>query len=342
MIFLIPYNEILPTKRAHDFFLFKEAVTLANCGHDVHLVCGRGTPDDETLYKHYGKKGSLTIHRLPIIRKNNPFGVSWNRPFFAACQTLIQKIKPDRVLLSVLKQAAYHLDRRVKGVKYIYEAHEISAYPSQPRGKLYDKEKMMMMQADQIVVTTNQLKTLLKTAPYNLKTPIKTIPLATDFSPLSPYDGPPILTYVGQLYKEQGIADLIEAVKGESIDLRIVGGNKEEIALLDKNLPNVSFTGFVAPQDLRGVIEETTAFVAPFHLTGRMPYVAHTKLDEYAAWGRPIIAPNTPVVTEHFTRGVLTYTSTEELKSCIQEISTFETLPPPPLSWEERVSQLVK
>jgi glycosyltransferase involved in cell wall biosynthesis len=32
-----------------------------------------------------------------------------------------------------------------------------------------------------------------------------------------------------------------------------------------------------------------------------MPYVAHTKLLEYAAWQRPVIAPDLPVTREHFT-----------------------------------------
>lgn len=337
MRFVIPYNEILPRKKAHDLFLFREAVELALAGHDVHLLIGKGSLSDVQLFEHYGKRAPITIHRLPIVRKNNSLNLSWNLPFFMASQRLIKKIKPDCVLLSVLKQAIFHLNRRIANTTYLYEAHELASYPNLPRSKSFDKEKMMLMQADTILVTTQTLKHILQTSPYKLKTPIKVVPLAVDHQELPTYDGPPILTYVGQLYKEQGVEDLIEAVRNEDVHLRIVGGTAEEIARLDPKLPNVTFTGFVKPKDLSEVIQSTTAFVAPFHLTGRMPYVAHTKLYEYAAWGRPIIAPDCAIVRDHIPSGIHLYTSKAELKTCIRNIQQCKELPPKPLSWKERV-----
>ena len=267
--------------------------------------------------------------------------MSWNLPFFNACQKMIKKLNPDVVLLSVLKQAIYHLNRRVANTTYIYEAHEVTTYPNKPRGKHFDHEKIMMMQADRIIVTTTPLKKILREEPYNLKTPIDVIPLAVDHPKLPPYSGPAIITYVGQLYKEQGVADLIEAIKDLPIQLNIFGGSSEEIAALDQKLPNVHFKGFVKPNDLYSAIQNTTAFAAPFHNTGRMPYVAHTKLHEYAAWGRPIIAPNLPIVSDHFDKGVLLYNSFEELKLLLQKVILIHELPAPPLNWSERINMLV-
>lgn len=49
-------------------------------------------------------------------------------------------------------------------------------------------------------------------------------------------------------------------------------------------------------------MKEAHAFVAPFESGGKMPFVAHTKLFEYASWGRPFIAPNLSIVKEHFPK----------------------------------------
>lgn len=340
MLFIIPYNEILPRKKAHDLFLFKEACEIALSGHEVHLLIGKGSLSDQDLFDHYGIYAPIQIHRLPIIRKNNPFNLSWNLPFFIACQRMIKRLKPDIVLLSILKQAIFHLNRRIGNTIYLYEVHEVAAYPTLPRGKHFDEEKMMLMHCDKVLVTTHALKKLLEEAPYKLKTPIDVVPLAVDHGPLPAYNGPPILTYVGQLYKEQGVADLIDAVKDTNVHLQIVGGREEEIAKLNPHLPNITFTGFIKPNDLSKIIEKTTAFVAPFHLSGKMPYVAHTKLYEYAAWGRPIIAPNAPIVEEHLPKGVLLYTSKEELKICIEKIVDFKELPLRPTTWKQRVQNL--
>jgi len=50
------------------------------------------------------------------VRKNNPLGLSWNIPFFFCCQNQIRKKRPDYVFLSVRKQAAFHLLRKIRNV----------------------------------------------------------------------------------------------------------------------------------------------------------------------------------------------------------------------------------
>src|SRR5262249_55901950 len=83
----------------------------------------------------------------------------------------------------------------------------------------------------------------------------------------------------------------------------------------------VDFLGFIAPCQLPSFVKEAHAFVAPFEKTGRMPFVAHTKLFEYAAWGRPFIAPRLPIVEEHFPdgKGVLLFEpgNPQSLAECI-------------------------
>lgn len=300
-----PYNEILPRKKAHDVFVFQECAALHEAGFSVTLLCGKGSLPDHQLFEHYSTP-SFPIKRLPIIRKNNPFNISWNLPFFFAAQKELK----GTVILSVLKQAAYHLKRKLPNTSYIYEVHQLTAYD----GNLSPLEKFVFENVDHIVVTTEQLKHCIPT-----KTPISVIPLAVNRTPLPPIEkgSPFVLTYVGQLYKGQGVEQLLQAAK--DIELRIVGGTPSEIEKLKPLNPKAKFYGFCSPSQIEEIVRDSHAFVAPFELTGRMPYVAHTKLYEYANWKRPFIAPDAPIVHEHLPSGGV-YFRPGKLSEAIEEL----------------------
>jgi len=340
-----PYNEILPKKRAHDVFIFQQCAALTHLGCEVSLLIGSGSESKEELFRYYAMAPTpkLKIMQLPIVRKNNPFNLSWNYPFFSATQRRICKEKPDWVILSVFKQGHYHFSKKVKGIRYLYEVHELTTYPHLPISPLLAQEKAMLSLADRIITTTEALKELLLNPPYSLTNPIDVIPLAAIRTPLpekEKEEGKLTLAYVGQLYPEQGIATLLEAIKKTSgVHLLIIGGKVEEIthyrALAEKLslTPCVTFLGFVPPKDLTPLVADADAFVAPFEKQGRMPYVAHTKLHEYAAWGRPFLASNLPPVREHFSpeNGVLLFepgnpTSLAHSLSLLQNKDTFRSL----------------
>jgi len=322
----VPYNEILPTKKAHDVFLFQECAALSQ-NYDVTLLCGKGSLPDGQLFDHYETK-PFRIKRLPIIRKNNFLNLSWNLPYFAFCQRHLEGV----VILSVLKQAAYHLRRKKPNCHYIYEVHQLTSYD----GKLSALEQEVFDRADRIIVSTHQLKECIET-----KTAIDVIPLAVNRTKLPRLEksDPFVLTYVGQLYKGQGVEELLVACK--DIELRIVGGRPEEIERLRPLNPRAKFYGFCAPSKIEEIIRDSHGFVAPFELTGRMPYVAHTKLHEYAAWGRPFIAPDAAVVREHLSEGVVFF-KRGELAEAIERLrrnySELYSQAMPDFSWAKRVS----
>lgn len=312
---LHPYNEILPKRKAHDVFIFQQCAELARAHCSVTLLCGRGSLENSLLHEHYAtpKLPSFEIKQLPIIRKNNFLNVSWNFPFFFFCQKEINKQRPDWVILSVRKQGAYHLARKIPGVRYLYEVHELCYYPTVPTHPLkIQSERALLQKADLITVTTNALKDILIKPPYSLQVPIEVVPLAVAQTPLLPPSTKPTITlmYIGQLYAGQGVELLLQALaQVDGIHTTIVGGKKEEIDRLRALAKQwgvdekVKFLGFVPPHALREIAQEADVFVAPFKNKGRMPYVAHTKLLEYAQWNRPIIAPKLPVVEEHFQKG---------------------------------------
>jgi glycosyltransferase involved in cell wall biosynthesis len=312
MHLLVPYNEILPKKKAHDVHIFHECSCLSSLGAQVTLLCGKGSQEDAMLFQFYNTSSPFEIKRLPIVRKNNALGLSWNLPFFFTSQREIENTKPNFVILSVLKQATYNLNRKVPGVRYVYEAHEVAAYP----GQTYDKRKVelereVFEKADLVVVTTTQLKEILLAAPYEIKVPIVVIPLGVNATSLPPPTaGPPTLFYVGQLYEGQGVPLLLRALaEVPEVRLKIVGGRSSEIVALQEQQnrlglgERVEFLGFKAPSELPEALLSAHGFVAPFLPTGRMPYVAHTKISEYIEWGRPVIAPDLEVTREHFPEG---------------------------------------
>lgn len=303
---------------------------------DVTLLIGRGS-DTEHLFTYYNIPYCERLHIDPlfIVRKNNPLGISWNFPFFFLCQRSIQRARPDAVILSVRKQGAYHLRHKVPGVRYVYEVHELTFYPNAPDQHLLEaqEERDMLKQADLVTVTTDALKVILEAPPYSLKNRIEVVPLAVQATALPPPASTEKLqlAYVGQLYAGQGVTILLKALsKTQNVHLKILGGRPAEITHLKEFArtlgigDSVTFLGFTPPYEIPQAIQDVHAFVAPFENTGRMPYVAHTKLFEYAHWGRPIIAPDLPIVREHFHtgNGVLLFKPGDPvaLASCIQQL----------------------
>jgi glycosyltransferase involved in cell wall biosynthesis len=357
MRIIYPYNEILPKKKAHDVFIFHECAALAaQNGFDVTLLVGQGS--GVNLFSHYDvpENDHFRLQRLFILRKNKLLNLSWNLPFFFFCQRYIQHNRPDVVICSVRKQGAYHFQRKIPGIMYVYELHELSWYPNCPSASFIQAEREMLARADLITVTTKLLKQILKNPPYQLKNPIEIVPLAVRSKPLLPPSESDILrlTYVGQLYAGQGLPTLLQALSQmKGVHLKILGGKPEEIAHL-KNLAKklgvencITFLGFILPGNIPSIIQDTDAFVAPFDQAGRMPYVAHTKLFEYAMWGRPIVAPDLPIVREHFSAGVLLYEPDSSnalavsLKN-LQQRSTLHQLQQEIVAYQDRFSWNVR
>lgn len=323
------YNEILPRRTAHDVYIFHNVVSLARENNNVTLVCGLGSASNASLEKHYSVKipRNLKIHRVPIVRKNNILKLSWNKIFFYFAQKYIKKQRPDIVIASVVKQGHYHFSRKLKNTFYVYEDHQLAWYPCDKANKTkqFFQHKKTLQKANLIVVATNAVKQILLADPYSLETPIAVIPLAVNQQslPPTPFSLPLRIAYIGQLYHGQGVDILLEAIKNTSdIHLDIIGKTHDKFSYpKDK----VTFHGFIPPSRLSETLRHVHAFVAPFASTGRMPYTAHTKLYEYAAWQKPIIAPKMDIVEEHLPgmHGVLPFTADDpvSLAAALQHLT---------------------
>ena len=342
MRIVYPYNEVLPKRAAHDVYIVQNCAALAVAGCQVTLLCGRGSLPPSELYRHYGigpvgyypTPGNIgqsnlaaeansaaintlpKIEPLPIVRKGNGYRFSWNFPFFFACQRTFRRLQPQVVITSVLKQAGHHIRRRLPGVAYVYEAHGLAGYPGQSLAQKQASiacERDVLARMDLVTVTTAALKHILQQPPYALSNRIDIIPLAVRADPLPPPRPHPVpltVSYVGQLYPNQGVALLLEALaRVPEVQCQVYGGKNPDIEKFQKQChalgidSRVHWHGFHPPARLREMVADSDVFVAPFLSVDQMPYVAHTKLLEYTRWGRPIIAPDLPVVREHFIDG---------------------------------------
>jgi glycosyltransferase involved in cell wall biosynthesis len=317
MRILYPYNEILPKKSAHDVYIARNCSSLAAAGCDVELLCGSGSLPPDQLAEHYNleQNSRFSWQTLPIIRKNLGLPLTWDTLFFWGTQRYITRQRPDWVALSVFKQGAYHLQRRLPGVRYVYEVHELAWYPGRDANepklrKRLDIERAMFTRADAVTVTTGALRDILRAPPYALTVPVAVVPLAVSFAPLPPPpppEGEIRVMYVGQMYEGQGVELLLQALaRTERIRLTLIGGKPDELAALQQLVRSleidgrVEFAGFRPPAEIPALVRGAHALAAPFSAAGRMPFVAHTKLLEYAAWQRPVVAPDLPVTREHF------------------------------------------
>lgn len=332
------YNEKLPKKTAHDSYVWRNCYYLSEHGLDVTLVTGTSQYSLDEMAQYYiraEKQGqnlnflkrsklkwfsrkldqnSFHWHQLPLLRKSPLFRLSWNLPFFYRCQNLLKRKSPDWVLFSVYKQAHFHLQRRLKGVKYLFEVHELAWYPPtlDPQEKFphlptrqFAKLKMqleVLKSCDKLTTTTEALKKILEQAPYNIKVPISVIGLGSEHKPLQKTLTPKNPTnalklgYVGQLYIDQGVDTLIKVVAElGSVSLDIIGGSPKDLQRIEKLVKDlkvenrITLHGFVSPGQIVSRLKGVDVLVAPFHPTKHMRYVAHTKLSDYGRWALPVI-----------------------------------------------------
>jgi glycosyltransferase involved in cell wall biosynthesis len=89
-------------------------------------------------------------------------------------------------------------------------------------------------------------------------------------------------------------------------------------------LSQIKFHGFIAPSDIREKVKDAHILVAPCRAEGKMPFVAHTKIYEYLALGRPIVAADLPAIREELIDGHNAYLfepgNPDALADCLRKV----------------------
>lgn len=319
MVIIYPHNQRFFLRRAHDILVMKTCHALARQGHEVYLLMGKTSKDTSELTRYYGLEPHPRLHfvQLPMLRRDRWPRLSWHGVFnffcFRQIKRMLATVKPDVIYLSEIKFGHALLKKFPRlPVPVVYEAHGIT-------GKNYVEpralEAEVFRRSDALITTTDSLRQMIRRL-YPDAAPTFRVSLATEVPDVEAFRPPPAgepwrLCYVGQLYPLQGVDILIRAIASldDSVQLNIYGGKQEHIDDL-KSLAEelgvgerINFHGFVSPHEVLKRAASSHVCVIPCRADKKMSFVAHTKLYEYLALGRPIITADLPSIREEVKDG---------------------------------------
>lgn len=312
---IYPHNQRLMVGRAHDVMIMKTCHSLASEGHNVKIITGKPARE-ENIFHYYGLRPipELEIIQVPMLR-GRPF--SWHTIFNLFCLFKIMDLKKkgmaDIIHLREIKLAIFLLRfKRMLDIPFVVEVHDLKIkkfYDSCP--EINEKEAYVFQKVDGIVVLLNTFGDILKET-YGIDSiPISKIPLAAEKKPFFyKQSGRKIIGYVGQLYPMQGVDLLIKALKYlPNARLSVIGGGEKDLdrlkglasaEMVDKR---IDFHGFVQPHMVAEKAREADVMVICAIDEGKRRYSAHTKLYEYMAMGKPIVAVDLPSIREEVVDG---------------------------------------
>lgn len=326
MTIVYPVSEPLQLQKARDARIMRMAAGFAGRGHTVYLIVAKTEASRDELIRYYDVSDTPSLHiiQLPFLRRNTGLGLSWNTVFhwgaLVTLRRLSLEVQVDVVYLSVLKVAAFLQGWRrwLRVSRWVFELHEFGIYPETTDPTLQQRrvdamERRVLPDIDGVVVPTAALAQVL--ARRFPRTRAAVIPLGTS-TPVSKCLRPEVSTraprvgYVGQLYRDQGVDLLVDAcARLPGVELHVIGGQPNEIEQL-RALANrlglsqrVVFHGFVAPGAVSARIADMDVLALPARNTVRMNYVAHIKLYEYFASGRPVVATSLRSTREELVDG---------------------------------------
>jgi len=303
--------------KAHDIVIMRTCHAVAQQGHAVNIITGRPARPD-TVYDFYGLRPlpEFEILHVPMLRGRT---FSWHGVFNLFCLMKILDLKrrgrADVIYLREIKLARFLLKfKRLIGLPFVIEVHDLKIrkfYDSCPEK---DKsEEAVFRKVDAIIVLLNSFGTILKEVYDVSGTPVIKVPLAAEkvpFPPAADKTSRRIIGYIGQLYPLQGVDVLLEALSYlPEAGLSVIGGSEKDLSRL-KHLASrlnidkrIRFHGFVNPHRVAEIAKDADVMVISALDRGKRRYSAHTKLYEYMAMGKPIVAVDLPSIREEVSDG---------------------------------------
>ncbi len=312
---IYPHNQRLMSGRVNDIVIIRTCHALARQGHKVGIITGKPALNLD-IEEYYGLKtlSNLRIIEVPMLRGKH---FSWHGIFNLFCLFKILQMKKrglaDVIYLREIKLARFLLKfKKFIRLPFVIEVHDLRIR------KFYDNlpernpdEEWVFKRVDGIIVLLNCFGEVLKET-YKINVPIFKVPLAAERTSLKVKgENNKIIGYIGQLYPLQGVEVLIEAISYlADVKLDIIGGAGKDIIRL-KNLAaslnvidRINFLGFVNPKRVMEISDSIDIMVISALNRGKRRYSAHTKLYEYMAMGKPIVAFDIPSIREEVVDGI--------------------------------------
>jgi glycosyltransferase involved in cell wall biosynthesis len=309
------HNQRLMGGKAHDIVIMRTCYALARSGHCVKIITGAPLRGD-TIFSYYGLHPipEFEVIRIPMARGRT---FSWHAVFNFFCLlklfSLRRKGMADIIYLREIKLARFLLKfRRFLRLPFVIEVHDLKIkkfYDSCPEKE--KSEDYVFHRVHGIVVLLNVFGDILKETYRVSGIPVVKVPLAAGKAPFPEHqNGHKTVGYVGQLYPAQGVDVLVTAMRFlPDARLSIIGGREKDLKRL-KNLAatmylneRIDFHGFVNPHRVPEIARDADVMVICALNRGKRRYSAHTKLYEYMAMGKPIVAVDLPSIREEVTDG---------------------------------------
>jgi glycosyltransferase involved in cell wall biosynthesis len=319
----------------------RAAEALADAGMGVELICLRENPQDPRVDALNG----VDIRRVPIARRRGGIlGYLYqylafllvsstiiasrcisrrydlvyvhNMPDFLVLSGLIPKIFGAKVILDLhdpmpeLMQTIFNLPRHAKSVRFLRWV-----------------ERWSLGLADSVVTVNRACAKLFasRSCPYQKITVVMNSPDEAIFQPrqmrVEPSrngTSPFVVMYHGSLVERNGLGLAIEAfakVRSSipSAELRIYGSRN---AFLDRMMEcvkeqgledSVRYLGSKPLEQIVDAIEMCDVGIIPNHRSIFTELNTPTRIFEYLALGKPVIAPNAPGITDYFDETSLVF-----------------------------------
>ena len=314
MVIVYPVEQRLHSSKAHDVLIVRTCHILATLGHLVFMVIQDVGVDQDAFLAHYGIKNNsnLKVVAIPVRTQIGGLTISWRVLYRWLCYSKIRRLlrsnQVDFIYVSEPKLAC-HLLRFCSFLMrpIVYEFHNLKALEEYPLRANY-VDGNIIKSSSAIIVTTTSLLNVVETL-YGRRERVAIVPLAADlhpfaFNPVREGIAPRIF-YMGRHYPLQGVELLVDAmVHLPGCVLHTVGGQPWELERIRKIaqrndvMARVHCHGSVPPANVAALAEKADVLVVPSRSTGRMSYVAHTKVYEYMAFGKPIVATDLPSIRE--------------------------------------------
>jgi len=295
----------LPSRQANSIHVMRMTSAMAELGHEVVLYgyAGANEMPPEEIPAFYGVDSNVRFQRL--VPRRSPIGrelqYAWKLRPIVASQ------KPDliygRHMLGLLSCAGLG--------PTIYETHAART----GLNRFLESRLLRHKNLRAIVAITNALADDIR-ARYQLRVPLIIEPDAVtpvNYDQVAPVslsgNGRIKIGYCGHLYPGRGGELLIEvARKRPEYDFHLVGGEPSDIDRLRATATaatNITFHGFVAPQEVTKYLAAFDVLVAPYQRQiaayggGDIArWISPMKLFEYMDSGKPIVISDLPAIAE--------------------------------------------
>lgn len=327
------HSETFPSDSAGTVFSLNTAAAIAELTGSCHLLVPSG---DKTRIKEFIQKNPVCntegLHLEPLYgldRRQGKIRFSWRgifyRNVFGKLKSLAKQEKVEAVVTRDLRLAETYVTTKDLP-PLVYEAHNFygDIEGKWPEGLLVEKSKIererklggierkVINGSSGIVFLTNAMQKIFK-AHYQYLGPGTVAPSGQAISDQLPAPDRERKTvaYVGQLHEHKGVGFLLEAMARlpKDFKLLVIGGDAylEETKAKAAQLglaERATFTGFVSPSLIPGLLAEASVGVVPLldcfynrYLTSPM------KAFDYIAAGLPIVAPRLETLTDVFIEG---------------------------------------